>query len=389
MARVKSKSKQIKLSATRINTFLQCKQKYWFNYHDHLPKISNPVFKLGLAVHESLELAGNIWLEKGKFNKADIKKVIDKYKEVSVKEGLEDFGAHKEGIELVKKRLKDFVPEGQKLLGLETPFGFQDAVEVITKDGVHLLGAIDKVVEADEDTILIVDYKTSKTAPTPDQLKADKQLSMYDYVASKLYPGKRIIVSLDLLKHDMLYSYRTPEEREEFEEYLKLIYDEMVALKKKDAKPTLNTFCPWCDFREYCDGYKKACADSNNKFQEAHSLEDSDLLKEWQHAKHMKKIYEMRDRELSMMLMDRIKSTGDNIVIDEQEIYVRQNSRKAYDLDVVKELVPTEYLTQMVTLKKKDLESYLEKNPAVKAKILDKMTVNFTSPFLATRKSKK
>ncbi|MEA3471517.1 MAG: PD-(D/E)XK nuclease family protein, partial [Thermodesulfobacteriota bacterium] len=227
------------------------------------------------------------------------------------------------------------------------------------------------------------------TAPTNDQLKADKQLSMYDYVASKLYPGKRIIVSLDLLKHDILYSYRTPEEREEFEEYLKLIYDEMVALKKEDVRPTLNTFCPWCDYREYCTGYKKACENSNDKFQETSSLEDSALLEEWQHVKHMKKIYEMRDRELSMLLMDRIKTTGENIVIDNQEIYVRQNSRKAYDIDVVKELVPAEYLVTMVTLKKKGLESYMDKNPAVKAKILDKMNVNFTSPFLATRKVKK
>lgn len=383
------KKKQIKLSATRINTFLQCKQKYWFNYYDHLPKISNPVFKLGLAVHESLELAGNIWLEKGKFTKADIKKVTDKYKEVSVKEGLEDFGAHKEGLVLVKKRLKDFIPEGHKLLGLETPFGFKGAPDITTKDGVHLLGAIDKVVAVDEDTVLIVDYKTSKTAPTIDQLKSDKQLSMYDYVASKLYPGKRIIVSLDLLKHDILYSYRTPEEREEFEEYLKLIYDEMVALKKEDVKPTLNTFCPWCDYREYCDGYKKACANSNDKFQETSSLDDSALLEEWQHVKHMKKIYEMRNKELSMLLMDRIKTTGENIVIEGQEVYVRQNSRKAYDIDVVKEVIPAEYLVTMVNLRKKDLENYMEKNPAVKAKIIEKMNVNFTSPFLAVRNVKK
>ena len=73
--------KEIKLSATRISTFLQCPQKYWFQYHDHLPKVPSPAFRLGIAVHESLELAGNMWVKKGKFTKTDKKKIIDKYVE--------------------------------------------------------------------------------------------------------------------------------------------------------------------------------------------------------------------------------------------------------------------------------------------------------------------
>jgi ATP-dependent helicase/DNAse subunit B len=71
--------KQIKLSATRINTFLSCKQKYWFSYIEHLPKVANPAFKLGTACHEALEFAGIIWKEKGKFSKIDTKKIMEKY----------------------------------------------------------------------------------------------------------------------------------------------------------------------------------------------------------------------------------------------------------------------------------------------------------------------
>ena len=72
--------KDVKLSATRISTFLQCKLKYWFNYVDHLPKKSNPVFRLGLAVHEALEYAGEIWMEKDdrdRFTKKEISKIMD------------------------------------------------------------------------------------------------------------------------------------------------------------------------------------------------------------------------------------------------------------------------------------------------------------------------
>lgn len=68
---------KIKLSATRINSFLSCKQKYWFSYYEKLPKVSNTSFMLGLAVHESLELAGNIWLKESKFSAESVKKILE------------------------------------------------------------------------------------------------------------------------------------------------------------------------------------------------------------------------------------------------------------------------------------------------------------------------
>ena len=120
-------SKIIKLSATRINTFLSCKQKYWFNYVDRLPKVGNPVFKLGLAVHEALEFAGGIWLDKGRFTKPDIKNILIEYDKLSISKGIESQDIHLEGKMLVKKRLDNFLAGGNlrsKLIGLETTFGF-------------------------------------------------------------------------------------------------------------------------------------------------------------------------------------------------------------------------------------------------------------------------
>ena len=149
-------------------------------------------------------------------------------------------------------------------------FGFNDkeSIDISTAEGVPLVGAIDKVEEIDEDTLLIVDYKTSKTAPTPDQLRTDVQLSIYDLVAQQLWPGyKRIILSLDLLKSDVVYTYRTADERAEFEKYLTVIHNEMVKFTKKDAKADLNIFCPWCDYKDYCDKYEKGCNQSGGAFE--------------------------------------------------------------------------------------------------------------------------
>jgi len=383
-------AKEIKLSATRVNAFLQCTLRYWFNYVDHLPKVPSPAFRLGLAVHESLEFAGKIWMEKDKFTKTDKKKILERYTEVSIKEGIEDLDIHKEGIELVSRRLNNF--DLGKIIELEKTFGYYDegSEEITTEDGVALIGAIDKAIEVDAGTLLIVDYKTSKTAPTVHQLKNDIQLSIYDLVASILWPDyERIILSLDMLRSEILYTYRTLEERKEFSKYLKIVHDQMKNLKKKDAKARLNIFCPWCDYKEYCDGYKKACKKSDYKFLKTFELEDDVLVKEWAEIRSIKKILEGRERELNMAIMDKIRDSHINMKIEDEEVYIRQNSRINYDLKTVYNSVPAEEFIELVNLNKTAVKKYIDKNPAVKERIEATARVNYTSPFLATKKVKK
>lgn len=375
--------KIIKLSATRINTFLQCKLKYWFNYYEHLPKVPNPAFKLGTACHEALEYAGKIWKDNFKLTKADIKDALKVYEEVAIREGINDPSVYKEGITLVKARLNDF-DLGRKIISIE-----EDFQGVSTSDGVPLIGAMDKVVEVDDDTLLVVDYKTSKTAPNIEALRNDIQLSMYDLVASLKYPQyKRIIVSLDMLRGDVLYSYRTSKEREEFSRYLKLIYDQMTTFTKKEAKPELHVLCPWCDYKDYCDTYKEACEKTDYNFLPTSNYNAEELISEWRRTKDVKRILEQRERELSMIIIEKIKANNVNLVSDLGEVYIRQNSRKNYDLNEVARIIPEEDLIKVTSLNSKLVEAYAQSNPALKERILSSAQVNYTTPFLDIRKNK-
>lgn len=382
-----SKKDTIKLSASRISMFLQCKYKYWCRYIDHKPRIFNPVFALGLACHEALELAGNLWMKDGKLTKEDKNKIIEKYDEVAVREGMIDFAVHAEGKDLIKKRINNF-DIGRKIIGLEIEFGSESGNKVITKDGVELIGAIDKAVEVDDDTLLIVDYKTSKTAPDVSQLKNDLQLSIYNIAAGVMWPQyKRIILSLDLLKHDILYTYRTDEEKEEFINYLKAIHKNMSELKKKDAKPSINMFCYWCDFKEDCDGYKEACKKHDYLFSIVADRTEAELFEEWNSVRDTKKILEGREKELSMVLIKKIKE-GDSIEVNGKELYIRQNTRHTYDLKTIYDAVPPEDFPELVNVNKKAVDKYISNNPSVKERIINGSTTNFTSPFLATKKVK-
>ena len=379
--------KIIKLSATRINNFLRCKLKYWLNYYEHLPKVTNPAFLLGRAVHESLELAGQIWMEKGVFDDEDKKKILDLYEKVSVREGIDDILIHEEGKRLVRNRLNSF-DLGKGIISLEYEFGGKGN-DIVTEDGVHLVGAMDKVIEVDEDTLLVVDYKTSKTAPTPDQLRSDPQLSIYDVAASiKWQSYKRIILCLDLLKTEILYTYRTVEERESFKHYLKILHDEMNDFKKKDAKANLNMFCPWCDFKDYCDTYKEACEKSDYKFLSATNYSQEKLIDEWSTVKNTKKILEQRDRELSMIIIEKIKMSGSNLINGDEELYIRQNARTNYDVKAIAELIPHDDFKQLVNLNKKAVTDYLDANPAARKDVEASSQSNYATSFLAIKKIK-
>jgi len=347
---------------------------------------------LGLAVHGALELAGKIWMSEKKFSAKHKDEIVDLYHRLAVREGIQDMSIYKEGERLLKTRLNSF-SLGKDILGLEVKFGFAGGPDVLTPKGVPLLGSIDKVIAYDDDTLLVIDYKTSKTIPTLDKLKYDIQLSIYDLVASVTWPEfKRVILGLDMLRSsDILYTYRTPEERVDFDEYLLVLYNEMLSFTKKDARPQLNIFCPWCDYREYCDEYKKACKKSDYKFLSTMSLSDEDLIKEWKEVKSVKKILEMREQELEMVLTEKIRKFDMNPQCGDEEIYIRQNSRTIYDKEkVAKFLDYKEFLSVVNSIDKKSIEAFMDKNPLLREQLIKEQafTVSHTSPFLALRKIK-
>lgn len=385
-------SKIVKLSASRINTFLQCKLRYWYSYIDHLEKLANPSFKLGLACHDTLEKAGRIWQEEDldKFSSKQIKELLVYYDEMSVKHGIIEYSEHLVGKDIIKSKLKNF-KIGNKIIGIEDRFGFEGVQDITTEDGVPLIGAIDKSVEINDDTLLIVDYKTSKTVPDSNKLRTDIQLSMYCLVARKLYPKyKHVILCLDMLRTDeIVYTFRTSEELDEFEKYLKVIHDQMSSIQKEDAQPTINFLCAWCDYTNVCEKYQELCGKKEFAFLNVHTLPDEDLVKEWEELKTTQKILEMRSNELSSVLIDKIKFQERDVVSGDTAVVLRQNSRTSYNAEKLSKHIPLDDFASLVSVSPTKFKKYLDKNPSVLPIVEDISETNFTSAFLATRKLKK
>jgi len=371
----------IVMSATRMQMYLTCRWKYWCNYELKLPRKPNVSFKLGIAVHEALALAGNIWKKNERFTVEDIDAIRDLYNKVAAKQGISDTTIYHEGQHMVMGRLKNF---GQgKILTVE------DRFRVTTDEGVLLTGAMDKVEEIADNTILVTDYKTSNYFETAAELKSDIQLSVYDVVASIKYPNyDRIILALDYLRNEPVHTYRTVGERLGFMEYMLAIYKEMLKLEKENAVPTLNDMCNWCDFTDHCTAYQEALGGKSFIKKKPEEYNDEELVKDYLDIKSKKRILDNRERQLKDYILGKIESTGEDLVGQGKRLYIRQNPSTSYDPRTAYEVIPIEDFLGMVYISKRDMDSYLDKHPVGKAKIMETASRKYTAPFLSYKKIK-
>lgn len=369
-------AKNITMSATRMSMYLSCKWKYYCNYILHLPKKSNVSFKLGIAVHEALAEAGMVWKRNQKFAKEDIVRIKDMYNTVAAKEGLADTNIYHEGMQMVLSRVNNFA--NGEILTIE------DRFRVSTDEGVMLIGAMDKVEALSDDTVLVVDYKTSKYFETSAELKSDIQLSVYDVVASIKYPEyKRIILSLDYLRGDQVFTYRTSEERRGFLDYMLAIYKEMLKLEKEDCTPMLNDMCNWCDFTDNCTAYQEALAGRSLLKKNPEEYDNEELVKDYLEVKSKKRIIDNRERQLKQYILEKIKTGEKDLIGQGKQLYIRQNSSVAYDVRSVYDALPLDDFLDVIRVSKKSVDDKLMKYPAGKSKVVNSAKKNYTSPFVA------
>jgi hypothetical protein len=103
-------------------------------------------------------------------------------------------------------------------------------------------------------------------------------------------------------------------------------------------------------------------------------------------VKNRKKVLEERERELKMVVSDRIRESGNNLQGDGKLLVVRQNSRVMYDRDMVFKNIPSADWRKVTTVHKKGLEDYLRnERPDLSKKIRDTATYSFNAPFFLVK----
>ncbi len=179
----------IHISYSQLKTYLTCPQKYEFQYVRGIPWEFVPeYFPFGRAIHETAKAFYRTLKETGqRLSLQDLtehfKGCWDKetqgdnirYKEKQTRDSLRD-----KGIQLVKVFYENVSP--QRIIGVEVPFSvdlvLEETGEVLP---CKLTGIFDLIESDEEDTLVIVELKTSSKRFSDDQIDLDLQGTLYSY----------------------------------------------------------------------------------------------------------------------------------------------------------------------------------------------------------------
>lgn len=178
----------VKLSSSKINSYLSCSYRAWCNYHLNFPRTGSSATKLGSTVHELLEL---LVLDKHKkihdtiletksilLCKALVRLIKNKLKKLSLEDG--DLLSRIESLLYIAIK-NDLKRQGSNQVLIEMPFKLQGKNFIIN-------GFCDQVAIYNDKT-KVVDFKTGKK-PTgaSDENYLNVQGLIYEWAIKNLYP---------------------------------------------------------------------------------------------------------------------------------------------------------------------------------------------------------
>lgn len=251
------------LSPSRAGDFKTCPLLYRFRSIDRLPQKPTMATSRGTVVHSVLERL---------FDLPKAERTIERAAEL-VRPAWDDLVAEDPQI---AELFADDDAEGTGLLRFLTqaralvstyfqmedpsrfdPSGRELLVETTVGEGLLLRGYVDRLDEAPDGRIRVVDYKTGAAPREAFEAKALFQMKFYALVIWRNTGTIPAQLKLMYLSEgdSLMYS---PDEREllSLERQLGALWDAIErSLQAEDFRPNPSKLCGWCDFQDLCPAY--------------------------------------------------------------------------------------------------------------------------------------
>ena len=192
-------------SFSRLEVFNECAAAYDMTYNKKLAKSDNVYSVLGGAIHESLEKI---------YNGEDIDILKNFEEDYGKTIGVYDFpnNARENYLKCMKHYCENFKKDDLNSLQ-EYPF-------IVEINGRYITGIIDRITKdpnSNENTLRIIDYKTSTLYKSSDLVKKGRQLVLYAYAIEQMTGQKVTSICWDMLKYvHVQYNKKTRKRRKLF-----------------------------------------------------------------------------------------------------------------------------------------------------------------------------
>ena len=358
-----------RLRQSMISSFLQCPNKFYATYEDGYSE-SSIFTQMGTAIHGIMEDI---------YDGENTKTVDELFQLWWSDHGPSDLSLYEEWRVLMANYFKGL--EGKtkpNIIARELEFTGNIR-------NIPISGTIDRIDRVDDNTIMIVDYKTNMMPYTAEELRGSIQFKFYSLAVQQLKDQlgefDRVICAYEMMRTgNRQYVEYSAEELEIYADWLEVIWAKM--LSGKDRDPKINKYCGYCQRREQCPAYASFL---ENPLEFAVNPVD-DMAQALTRLKESAKILKGRIDELESALKDSIIEAGGPVQIGGRTWSLQTSQRVTYPYQkVVEKLRGTGFEESLIgimpnlsasTIKKLKLPDYITNElETIKQ-------VGFTSPSL-------
>jgi len=342
------------ISASRINTYLNCPHQYYLVYHKNY-WMDNEATRFGTLMHDTIEHTLTDYGD-------DINPIetgVELFKTFWSKGNLRNKEYFDMGIEIIKRFFEqnDYLEFKSKLF---VPPEKKFTIELAP--GVKALGFIDILLKEDKKTIHVVDFKTSSISKTYTEAKDDIQMGLYDLAISEMFPEfENVLLTLYYLRTgEKVTTTRTEKERNRLRDFLVATYYQIK--EDKTHEKVLNNFCHWCPGKHECSEYKKAITEGifPGDLSDESSLEE--LEKQYLNIEASLVTLKQRKDEINNMIETIMRATGkDKVRINNIEFYSIPQNNKVFDNNFIVEKIGIENFIKLATISQKALKDNFDK----------------------------
>jgi DNA helicase-2/ATP-dependent DNA helicase PcrA len=240
------------ISFSQMQSFDICPLHYKAHYILGIPTAPSGAQSFGITIHKTL-MDVYTSLKNKPNEKIDKKDTIETLNKNWISKGYQDKGheeeARKRAQEILLEYIKEDLDTGHTTKALELPFSIH------LKNGLKVVGTMDRVDEKKDGSIEIIDYKTG--AMNSNSKSSYKfQLCIYALAASKINNPifkkdlKNIALTLSYIESGQKFTENvTPKDLEEVEEK---IIKKVGEIEKSDFRCNKNILCANCEYKMLC-----------------------------------------------------------------------------------------------------------------------------------------